>query len=68
MNQATPLSEEPLIAHIERRLIHEFPSVSPEDVDALVRREHARFDDSPIRAFIPLFVEKHARAELAHSM
>jgi hypothetical protein len=68
MTQPTPISEEPLLAHIERRLIHEFPSVSPEHVDALVRREHARFDHSPIRAFVPLFVEKHARAELAHAI
>jgi hypothetical protein len=67
MSRATPISEEPLLAHIERRLIHEFPRVSPEAVDALVRREHARFDDSPIRGFVPLFVEKHARDELSHT-
>jgi hypothetical protein len=67
MSQVTTISEEPVLAHLERRLIHEFPRVSPEDVDAVVRREHARFDTSPIRGFIPLFIEKHARAELGHS-
>lgn len=67
MRQANPISEEPLLAHLERRLIHEFPTVSPEEVDALVRREHARFDASPIRGFIPLFIEKHARDELGPS-
>lgn len=64
MRQVTPISEEPVLAHLGRRLIHEFPRVSPEEVDALVRREHARFDASPIRGFIPLFIEKHARDEL----
>ena len=67
MRQVTPISEEPLLAHLERRLIREFPSVSPQDVDAAVRREYARFDASPIRAFIPLFIEKHVRDELGHS-
>lgn len=55
-----------MLTHIEGRLIHEFPGVSPEDVDALVRREHARFDARPIRRFVPLFVEKHAREQLTH--
>jgi hypothetical protein len=64
MRQVTPRSEEPVLAHLERRLIHDFPGVSPEDVDAVVRREHARFDASPIRRFIPLFIERHARDEL----
>jgi hypothetical protein len=68
MNPATAISEEPLLAHIERRLIDEFPKVAPEDVDAVVRREHARFAHSPIRGFVPLFVEKHARDILAHAV
>jgi hypothetical protein len=67
MRQVTPISEEPVLAHLERRLLHEFPRVSPEDVDAVVRREHARFEASPIRGFIPLFIEKHARDELSHA-
>jgi hypothetical protein len=29
-----------------------------------VRREHARFEASPIRDFIPLLIEKHARQQL----
>jgi hypothetical protein len=66
MSPSPRICEEALLAHIGRRLIDEFPRVSPEAVDALVRREHARFDDSPIRGFVPLFVEKHARNELAH--
>jgi hypothetical protein len=67
MRQVSPISEEPVLAHLERRLVHEFPRVSPEHVDAVVRREHARFDASPIRGFIPLFIEKHVRDELGHS-
>ena len=64
MSHATLVSEEPLLAHVERRLMHDFPSISPEVVDALIQREHARFDASPIRSYIPLFVEKHAREQL----
>ncbi|WP_371514933.1 three-helix bundle dimerization domain-containing protein [Mycobacterium sp. 1164966.3] len=67
MRQVSPISEEPVLAHLERRLVHEFPRVSPEHVDAVVRREHARFDASPIRGFIPLFIEKHVRDELGHA-
>ena len=66
MSQATHISEEPQLAHIEGRLLHEFPSVSPDVVDTLIRQEHSRFDASPVRSFISLFVEKHAREQLIH--
>lgn len=58
-------AEEGLLAEIERRLLDEFPGVTPADVAAVVRQAHARFDSSRVRDFIPLFVEKHARRELA---
>jgi hypothetical protein len=37
---------------------------SPLVVDTLIRTEHARFETSRIRDFVPLFVEKRARREL----
>ena len=61
MNEVT---ERCALAEIERRLLQDFPGATPADVDAVVRRAHARFDSSPIRDFIPLFVEKHARQHL----
>jgi hypothetical protein len=39
---------------------------SPAAVNTLVRKEHARFETSQIRDFVPLLVEKRARRELKH--
>jgi hypothetical protein len=39
--------------------------VSSEAVSRLVRKEHARFEGRPIRDFVPLFVERCAKAGLA---
>ena len=64
MGHTMQVNEEMLLAEIQRRLLDEFPSVSPLAVDTLIRNEHARFEGSPIRDFIPLFVEKRARCDL----
>jgi hypothetical protein len=64
MVQTMQVSEETLLAEIQRRLIDEFPSVSPVVVNAFIRSEHARFETSRIRDFIPLFVEKRSRRDL----
>ena len=58
-------SEQTLIAEVEQRLIDKFPEISPDQVVDTVRQAHAQFDQSPIRDFVPLLVERHARAELA---
>jgi hypothetical protein len=58
------IDEETLLGEIQRRLLDEFPSVAPTAVKILIRAEHARFQGSPIRDFIPLFVEKRARRDL----
>lgn len=59
------ISEQTLIAGIERRLTLQFPDVQPDILDAAVREEHSRFQGSPIRDFIPLLVEKRVREQLA---
>jgi hypothetical protein len=64
MGHIMQVNEETLLADIQRRLVDEFPSTSPLIVDTLVRTEHARFETSRIRDFVPLFVEKRARREL----
>jgi hypothetical protein len=64
MGQIIQISEETLLGEIQRRLLGEFPSVSPLAVDTLIRNEHARFEASRIRDFVPLFVEKRARRDL----
>lgn len=67
MGQVIHVSEETLLADTERRLVDEFPYVSPMVVDTLIRNLHARFEASRIRDFVPLFVEKRARCELKHA-
>ena len=39
--------------------------MSPLTVADVVQKMHAKFDGRPIRDFVPLFVERNARAELA---
>jgi len=64
MGHIIQISWETQLGEIQRRLLDEFPSVSPLVVDTLIRNENARFEASRIRDFVPLFVEKRARCEL----
>jgi hypothetical protein len=64
MGQLIQVNEETLLADIERRLVSEFPHIPPMVVDTLIRKQHARFEASRIRDFVPLLVEKRARREL----
>lgn len=59
------IAEQTALAEIKHRLIQDFPGVTSADVDAAVNQAYARFANRPIRDFIPLFVEKHARHSLA---
>lgn len=52
-------AEQTVLVEITRRLIRDFPAISRAEVDAAVRQAYARFESSPIRDFVPLFVEKH---------
>jgi pheromone shutdown protein TraB len=64
MGHTIQVNEETLLADIERRLVDEFRRVAPAVVNTLIRKEHARFETSQIRDFVPLLVEKCARREL----
>ena len=66
MGRTIQVSEETLLADIERRLVDEFPRVAPAAVNTLIREEHARFETSRIRDFVPLLVEKRARRQLKY--
>jgi hypothetical protein len=59
------LSEQQIIDQIAERLAGTHPDVSPEAVTRVVQEEHARFNGRPLRDFVPLFVERSAKAELA---
>jgi hypothetical protein len=59
------ISEQLLIAEVERRLTSKYAQIPPDQISTVVQNAHARFEQSPIRDFVPLIVERHARAELA---
>jgi hypothetical protein len=59
------LSEQQVIDQIAQRLSEAYTAVATETVGRVVRDKHADFQGRPVRDFIPLFVERRARAELA---
>jgi hypothetical protein len=59
------LSEQQIIDQLAGRLGAVYAEVEPEHVSRIVHEEYARFDGRPIRDFIPLFVERTAKAELS---
>lgn len=59
------MSEPLLIAEVERRLVTKFSDLPPDQVSSVIRSAQAHFDSSPIRDFVPLLVERRARAQLA---
>ncbi len=58
-------SESTAIQQVVDRLKQSYPSVPPDTVTTVVQQTHARFDGLPVRDFVPLFVERGARQELA---
>lgn len=53
------------MADVEDRLVERFTQLPPDRVSAAVLTAHTRFQDSSIRDFIPLLVERRVSAELA---
>src|SRR5258708_29150272 len=61
------MSEQSMVAEVEQRLTIKYPYVPPDRITRVVQTAHSRFDQSSIRDFIPLLVERRAKAELAQS-
>ena len=59
------MSEQQIIDQIAERLSRMYTTVLPDAVSQLVHEECARFNGRPVRDFVPLFVERSAKAELA---
>jgi hypothetical protein len=59
------LSEQQIIEELASRLVDSFAGVEPDDISRVVHDEYTRFEGRPIRDFIPLFVERNAKAELS---
>lgn len=58
--------EDRLIGQVVDRLLAGFPQVPQDTVQEMARSVHHRFDDAPIRDFVPLFVERHTKEKLAN--
>ncbi|MDX1891172.1 three-helix bundle dimerization domain-containing protein [Mycolicibacterium sp. 050158] len=58
-------SERTVIDQVVDRLSQKYPGVPGEKVVDVVNDCYARFDGRPIRDYVPLFVERGARARLA---
>ena len=52
------------IRHVTQRLHERFPHVPATTVEATVALQYHRFDNSRIRDYVPIFVERNAREEL----
>ena len=60
------ISEQLLIADVERRLTSKYEQmISPDQIASAVQTARARFEAAAYATFVPLLVERHARAELA---
>lgn len=53
------------LSHVTLRLQEAFPQLPAEQVRATVQEQYRRFEGSKIRDFVPIFVERNAREELA---
>lgn len=54
-------NEAQAIDELIHKLELDYPTASHQSVTELVSSVHARFEDAPIREFIPLLVERSAR-------
>jgi hypothetical protein len=57
-------SEQTIVDQLVVRLTSRYPALSESTVASVVQDVHARFDGRPLRDFVPLLVERHARVEL----
>jgi hypothetical protein len=58
-------SEAASIDEVRERLVRRFSHVPKDQISATAAQAHARFTHSRVRDFIPLLVERRARAQLA---
>jgi hypothetical protein len=58
------LSEQTIIDQLVARLTGRYPTIAESTVSSVVRDVHSRYDGKPLRDFVPLLVERHAKLEL----
>ena len=59
--------EDRAIREIVDRLAKNFPHIPSEEVDRAVQQARPEFEDSPIRDFVPLFIERNAKHHLSRA-
>lgn len=57
-------SEEDAIAQIAARLAQQFPELSAIEIEQAVSGHYDTFDDSTVRDFVPVLVERATRRQL----
>ena len=61
------VDEHVMVEEVERRLADSYADIPAERINSIVQSAYAQFEHSRIRDFVPLFVERRARADLARS-
>ena len=59
------LSEQTVIDQMVTRLASQYPTISTSTVSTVVHDVHSRYAGRPLRDYVPLFVERNAKYELA---
>jgi hypothetical protein len=67
MVTVVPQEERAQIDAVERRLAEKYAELPYDHVAAVVQHVHARFNQSTVRDYVPLLVERRAREELSKS-
>jgi hypothetical protein len=62
--EAPPSPETVALDRLAEQLGQSFPDVPADEVALAIRTEHARYDRSPIRDFVPILIERAARRRL----
>jgi hypothetical protein len=62
------LSEQTVIDQVVARLTDRYPAISVPTVSEVVRDIHSRYDGRPLRDYVPLFVERHAKSALEQQL
>lgn len=57
-------NEDEAVAEIINRLTTRFPDAPRADVEAVVDSEHHAYDGRPVRAYVPVLVERGAKQKL----
>ena len=60
-------AEQTAMDSLAERLGLQFPELPSEEITRAIRGQYAEFDNSRVRDFIPVLVERAVRADLSHA-